>query len=1052
MLAVLALEQRPVSRDELGDAVWGTELPKTWETALRGAVRQIRQAVTQADPHRSEIVRTAFGCYQLDPEIVVDVVQAAGDVDAAERALAAGDPATALPAAERAATALAQPLLAGLDGEWLDEERRRLAPLHFRALLAVSAAGTAVGDHAQAVRAAVAAIELDPFLESAHRQLMAAHAAAGDRAAALFAYRRCREVLADELGLDPSEQTEAAHRSVVADLEPVAPLRLPGSLDVSLPMAGRVAELAKLREAWDDVAAGASRALVVVGAAGVGKSRLAAEAAAIAHGAGAAVVHGRFDPDDFGAFGAFAAAFGQLGVAWPPPELVGGAGGGLDRSVLFDGAVGVVAGAAEQRRLVVVLDDVHWADRPSLALLERLRTAGLAGVLILATSRDDWIQPALAELLEGADRLELGPLDADGVGELIGGWAGHRPNAHLLAEVEARTGGNPFFITAVLQHLASRGAVGLETGIAGVDALVSEVPETMAGLVDAAVERCGPAAREIATVAAILGDDFRADTVAAVTSRPIGATVAALERLVHVRLLGQAPNDPGRFRFVHALVRESLVAGIEDEEQRALHARAADALEVQADVGAGGVLRHLLAARRPESLPSAVERGLEAAHELVDRGAPDEAVRLLTELGDAIDEVGGVDRLQHGSVLAALAMAELAMDDLAAGREHLRAAARIAIELGDASVFLTGSNVLRPPSIGEVDDEMIELVEQLVDLTAPGSRLRAMLLSWLSVELASSDDSARASALGGDAVAIARSMQDAVLLRQTVLAWHLASRPFVPAVERRAAMEELLTLRSPLGKRAGDLVARVFIAGDCLELGDHASAAAHVASVLAESAGFGATHLRWLALRNTVLLRAMEGHLDEAEVVGAEAAAVAARLALPEAMLLQVLQLVVTRYHQGRLDELHPMIAAFAAGAPSPVPIPLVLTLAWIEAELGLESAPDRVDAAVEAVLTMPRFAAWAGLVAITVEAAAKVGHARTADVAALLEPWSGQHVVIVTIGYLGAVDRCLGLAAASVGDQDRARVLLRSALDQHRAIGATPYVARSEAELAALG
>ena len=134
VLAVLALAGGPVSRDELGDAVWGEGLPRTWETALRGAVSKLRRAGGRVDPAAEELVRTAFGAYQLDPDAIVDVLEAALLVERAEQALP-DDPAGAAIAARDAALVLGQPLLAGLDSEWVDRERQRLVPLRARAHL-----------------------------------------------------------------------------------------------------------------------------------------------------------------------------------------------------------------------------------------------------------------------------------------------------------------------------------------------------------------------------------------------------------------------------------------------------------------------------------------------------------------------------------------------------------------------------------------------------------------------------------------------------------------------------------------------------------------------------------------------------------------------------------------------------------------------------------------------------------------------------------------------------------------------------------------------------
>lgn len=368
VLAVLALERRPLSLDELGDAVWGEALPRTWTTALRGAVHRIRRALDDGGAERS--LRTAFGCYQLDPAVVVDVVEALRLAAAAGDALDAGDASAAVEAAGGAVAVLSRPILADEGGEWFERQRRALHPSHVDALLTLSAASTAFGDHRRAVGSAATAVDLEPFSEATHRQLMAAHAGAGDRAAALLAYRRCRQVLADELGVDPSVATEAVRRSVLAARDrssPRVPLVLPPTLARPLPLVGRAEVVDALTAAWRAVAQGGSGAAVVAGAAGVGKSRLAAEVAAAAHRDGAAVVHGRFDLDDLGAFGALGEVFGQLGVAWPPPELAS-----ADRDLVLASATEVLASAAAAKALVVVLDDVHWADRPSLTVLEHL--------------------------------------------------------------------------------------------------------------------------------------------------------------------------------------------------------------------------------------------------------------------------------------------------------------------------------------------------------------------------------------------------------------------------------------------------------------------------------------------------------------------------------------------------------------------------------------------------------------------------------------------------------------------------------------------------------
>lgn len=1039
VLAVLALERRPVSRDELGDAVWGDALPRTWETALRGAVHQLRRDLAEVAPEADDLIRTAFGCYQLDAEVDVDVLLAAERLEAAERHLAGGDGESARAEAEAAVAVLGEPLAPGVEGEWFDEQRRRFEPLRGRAWLALSAACTACAEHVKAVEAAAAAVAVDPFDERAHRQLMTAHGAAGDRAAAMLAYRRCRELLADELGLTPSERTESVRRSLADAVQPVVPVALPRSLDTTLRLAGRDVELARLVAAWEDTDRGGPGAVVALtGPAGAGKSRLAAEVAVTAHGSGATVGHGRFDYDDLGVFGAIGEVLAQFGVAWPPPEAIGGAR--ADRGELFDLARAALKEASSSG-LLVVLDDVHWADRPSLALLAQLAADPVPGVVLVLTSRDDWVPPALAELLEVVERIEVAPLDEDGTADLVAAWAGHRPPPATVEQLQRHTGGNPYFLTAVLQDLADRGGFDLATGVGDL-AADGCATQSVADLVTTAVARCGARAEEVALTAAALGHEFRIELLVETTGHGEGAVSAVLERLVHVRVVGRATQDGGRYRFVHALVRQSLIDAADPDAVRRCHRRAAEVLGRSAAASPDRLV-HLLAARDHDRLDDAVEVGLAIADDLIDEGAPDEAATILTSLRDWLDEVGSSTHARAG-VLMALATAEVARDHLVEGRAHLREAAELAVAAGDPSILRTGTLLLRPPTPLEHDPAAIDAAARLLDLAEPGSQLAVSARCWLAAEVGSTEV-ARAGALATAAYEDALRLGEPVVLRLAALTWHLMARGWTDPADRRRVMEDVLALRHPEGKQASDLSALVFLAGDCLELGDRAAADEAVERAVAGSATFGATHVRWIALRNQVLTTVLDGDLDLADALLAEATALAQALPIPEAVTMPVFQQVLTRYHQRRLDELHPLLVAFDDMAP---PGPVTIVRAWAEAELGVPDGEASVDRAVELLLALERGAAWVGLAAITLEAAAATRHPRTAELASLLAPLSGRHAVIVTIAYLGAIDRYLGLAASAAGEPARAAELLRRAQAQHEAVGARCYLDRTAAEL----
>jgi WD40 repeat protein/DNA-binding SARP family transcriptional activator len=210
---LVAERHRHVSREELADNLWPNRRPETWESALRSVISRVRGFVVASGLGARELLQAESGGYRfhLLTDVEVDLERAATLLDAAEVALAADDASVAVHDAARARGVLAQPLLPGTDGPWVEATRREIEQRLLRCLEVLAEGRSVVGDHAHAVAAADAAIVLDPFRESAHRGLMRALLRAGDGAAALCAYERCRLLLAHELGADPSPATQRLH-------------------------------------------------------------------------------------------------------------------------------------------------------------------------------------------------------------------------------------------------------------------------------------------------------------------------------------------------------------------------------------------------------------------------------------------------------------------------------------------------------------------------------------------------------------------------------------------------------------------------------------------------------------------------------------------------------------------------------------------------------------------------------------------------------------------------------------------------------------------------
>jgi len=207
-----------VPRDVLAEVVWPGGPPRVWETALSAIMSNLRSLLACTGLSRSETIAHVFGCYRLHlpAETWIDLEAATWAIDEAEAALRSGDRRRTYGWAGIAAAVARRPLLPGESGAWVDLQRAELHTILVRALDCFVEVLSWNGEMALAARAAEEAVILEPFRETGYQCLMRIHAAEGNRADALRAYERCRKLLADELGVNPSPQTEALYRDILA--------------------------------------------------------------------------------------------------------------------------------------------------------------------------------------------------------------------------------------------------------------------------------------------------------------------------------------------------------------------------------------------------------------------------------------------------------------------------------------------------------------------------------------------------------------------------------------------------------------------------------------------------------------------------------------------------------------------------------------------------------------------------------------------------------------------------------------------------------------------
>ena len=419
--AMLVLERDGgVSRDALADALWPDLQPATWRTALRNIVSRLRAALTGVlggdDP-----VSVQAGRYRLrlPAGAVVDIEAAAKGVAAAEEALHAGDPARARRLAGAAIDLLQEPFLPGSSSRWAMARRGYVAELHLSGLEVVSRSFSAVGDHAAALVAAKEVVARAPLRESAHRCVIGALAASGNRAEALRTYQLLRTMLAEELGVDPAPETEAAYLDLLVRQSSPSPSAGPGpappldrapdarsSNGSSRPEGS--AGLPVLLAAWAAAIEGRLQVVVVAEPSG-GESRSVTEAARrIVADAGSVLFGGRDrDPAARAPFQPLVEALDGL-LAARAPDLVPSRPGaaaqlrrvfpslnghrstaGPDDDALFGEAVAdVLLAATADRPTMLVLDDLPWeGGRASAWLPHLVRRAEAARLLLVLVER-----------------------------------------------------------------------------------------------------------------------------------------------------------------------------------------------------------------------------------------------------------------------------------------------------------------------------------------------------------------------------------------------------------------------------------------------------------------------------------------------------------------------------------------------------------------------------------------------------------------------------------------------------------------------------------------
>ncbi|HWF52899.1 MAG TPA: AAA family ATPase [Solirubrobacteraceae bacterium] len=1118
LAALLVLRrERPMRREELIEAIWPEATWGQHEGALRVLLSAVRRVFgPDALPGRTELR------LELPEHVWIDVEQAAADVALAEAALRGERLADASAAAHSAAGLLAEPFLPGETAPWIEDARRELDDLAVSAHELEARAELQAGNPREAARAARELVARAPYREGGHALLMEALAAEGNTAEALLAYERLRQLLRDELGTSPAHAVSELHARLLGPQEPAGaaaaepvpasspetrtpePPRLPVPVALApvegLPFVGREVELEAISEAWRKARGGARRVTLIAGEPGIGKTSLVGELARRADADGAIVLYGRCDEDVGFAFQPFVEALRAYVSACPPALLREQAGRGapelarllpelteligdipppsrpdaaLDQYLMFEAVVGFLAAVAERTPVLLVLDDLHWAARPTLHLLRHLvRSPPDIAVCVVGTFRDTEIPSAgvargaphpLTEMLAdlrrepGIERYVLGGLSPENIEALLAPEMDGTLDARrrtLARAVHEETEGNPFFVGEILRHVAEAGS---ETASGRIDLEQLGIPDGVREVVSRRLMRLTEGATRVLTVAAVAGPTVTLPLLERIPDA--GATpdalLDALDEGVRARVLVESERLRGRYAFAHALVRQAIYADLTAARRGRLHRQVAEALEV---LYAGELEHHLH----------------ELAHHFAQAsaGEEDKAIGYLIRAGDQAQvKLAYEQALTH--YRQALELLETFYDDphvrervevtISLGEAQLRAGyrafrdtllegARGALELGDPELVARAAlanNRGFISSIGEVDEERVECLEQALELYDPApSTVRARLLGQLAVELTFSGDWDLRRRHSEDAVAMARELGDPGTLAM-VLCQRIAALSHVStAAERIADADEATTIASELEDLLLMYYAETYRGFAALELGDLAAGDLHIDRQHRLAVRLRQPILSWYDLVIRAKRELVGGSLAEADrlaLAGFEAGQEAGQ---EDAFRWYAGQLFVIRMHQGRLEEFVDALAAARRGGGRSRTVPMLTQalLAMIFTELGRE---DEARTAYERLMLKdlidaPYDFSWLAVVALGTAAAANLGdRARAEKLISMLAPYRDRYVDMGS-SWLGSVAHYLGLAHACLGDTEAAEACFEDAIAAEKLLGGGAWIART--------
>lgn len=824
----------------------------------------------------------------------------------------------------------------------------------------------------------------------------------------------------------------------------------------------------------------------ISGEPGMGKTTLAAQLAQRAFAANAVVLLGRCDEDMGIASQPFAEALGQI-VTYADDALIeahvadyGGALARLvpalrrrvadltvnttgdansDRHVLYSSIVGLLSTLAATAPIVIVLDDLHWADESALVLLRHLAVAAAdVPILVVATFRDTEIdqQHPLTDTLAtmrrniNVERFALGGLDAEAVADLMARGSGRHigdSGRELVATLTRESAGNPFFLGELFRHIVDTGMVDVDAGgqwrvVADFEQV--QLPGSVRDVIGQRMDRLGDAMRTVLSAAAVVGHEFDLEVLERLVDVDADALIDMLDRAGAASLISES-TLPGRYAFTHALTQHALYQDLGATRRARMHQRAAAAIEdVHGPYAPGdsqAMARHLLSGARTEDLARAVAYARLAGEEAMRSLATAEAVRWFETAYGLLDRLDEHSREMRCDVLIELGEARRPTGENF--REPLHEAFELAASMGDAERMGRAALARSRGSLshsGHEDAEWVDELERAIEAQRrSGDRQLAVLLATLAVEL-SFTDRARRHELAREAEEVA------VVAGEQRIELEVLNLIYIPTLEPSLfTQRDAQTIRAQrLAEVVKDPVLsaiaatqRAFFLAEAGDLDECRRVSAETKQLCDRT---GVPFLQWRAGLCLTLVEIARGDLAAAEALSTEYLNIGMAAGIPEAMMDFGVQLMLIRSMQGRSAEIADMVLSALSDLDT---LPgLRGAVASLYSDLGRDDEARELFSqdAAKRFEHVPIDAMWAPALTSFVDSAFRfrdVGAAQS--LYALLEPW-GHQMAYSIVAVHGRISHSLALLADVIGDIDARERHFSETLAAYRQNFPSPY------------